>query len=236
MPLAFLTSADVAGYLALEFPDNRFPPDLPAVIHAKTEGSPLFMADLVRYLRDCHVIGQDNGAWVLARSVPDLERDLPESVRSMIQKKIAQLSEADVRLLTAASVQGFEFDSGVVAKAVAIDAAAIEERLDVLERVHSFIRFVNEQELPDRTLTLRFRFVHVLYQNALYASLRPTRRASLSAAVAQALVDYYGEKSTALAAELALLWEAARDFPRAVDCFLLAAQNAVRVFANHEAV
>ena len=85
-------------------------------------------------------------------------------------------------------------------------------------------------------MTLRYRFVHVLYQNALYATLQPTRRASWSAAVAQSLVGYYGEKSTVLAAELALLWEAARDFPRAVDCFLLAAQNAVRVFANHEAV
>jgi hypothetical protein len=54
-------------------------------------------------------------------------------------------------------------------------------------------------------LTLRCCFVHVLYQNALYASLRPTRRASLSAAVAQALVGHYGDKNTAVAAELALL-------------------------------
>ena len=42
-----------------------------------------------------------------------------------------------------------------------------------------------EHEFPDRTLTLRYGFVHVLYQNALYASLRPTRRAALSAAVAR---------------------------------------------------
>ena len=93
-----------------------------------------------------------------------------------------------------------------------------------------------EQEFPDRTLTLRYRFVHVLYQNALYASLRPTRRASLSAAVAQALLGYYGEKSAAVAAELALLLEAAREFARAADYFLLAAQNAARIFANQEAV
>jgi predicted ATPase len=98
------------------------------------------------------------------------------------------------------------------------------------------VRAVREQEFPDRTLTLRYRFVHVLYQNALYASLRPTRRASLSAAVAQALLGYYGEKSGSVAAELALLLEAARDFSRAADYFLVAAQNAVRVFANQEAV
>ena len=53
-------------------------------------------------------------------------------------------------------------------------------------------------------------------------------RAALSAAVAQALVGHYGEKNATLSAELALLWEVARDFRRATDCFRLAAQNAVR--------
>jgi hypothetical protein len=76
----------------------------------------------------------------------------------------------------------------------------------------------------------------VLYQNAHYASLRPTRRAALSAAAAQALLGHYGEKSVDVAAELALLLEAARDFARAADYFLVAARNAARVFANQEAV
>ena len=95
---------------------------------------------------------------------------------------------------------------------------------------------VREQEFPDRTLTPRYRFVHALYQNALYASLRPTRRALLSAAMAQALLGCYGQKSVDVAAELALLLEAARDFAQAADYFLVAARNAARVFANQEAV
>src|SRR5262249_27359674 len=116
------------------------------------------------------------------------------------------------------------------------DAAEVEERLDELDLVHAFVRMVREQEFPDRTLTLRYRFVHVLYQNDLFSSLRPTRRASLSAAVAEALLQYYGEKSRDVASELALLLEAARDFARAADYFLMAAQNAVRVCANQEAL
>jgi predicted ATPase len=172
----------------------------------------------------------------LAQSLPDLERELPESVRSMIERKIAQLGEEDRRVLVAASVQGSEFEAAVVARALALDAADVEEELERLERVHAFVRLVGEHEFPDRTLTLRYRFVHVLYQNALYGSLRPTRRASLSAAVAQALVGHHGEKSAALAGELALLWEAARDFAQAAQCFLHAAENAARLFANQEAV
>jgi predicted ATPase len=108
--------------------------------------------------------------------------------------------------------------------------------LERLERVHAFVRLVGEHEFPDRTLTVRYRFVHVLYQNALYGRLRPTRRASLSAAVAQALVGYYREKGADVAGELAMLWEAAREFWRAAACFLQAAQNAARLFANQEAV
>jgi predicted ATPase len=234
--LELLTRQDVERYLALEFPEHRFPEGLAALIHDKTEGNPLFMVDLLRHLRDRQVLAQEQGRWVLAQSLPDLERELPESVRSMIERKIAQLGEEDRRLLVAASVQGYEFEAAVVAKALAQDAADIEEQLEGLERVHAFVRLVGEHEFPDRTLTLRYRFIHVLYQNALYASLRPTRRASLSAAVAQALLGYHGENSSTVAAELALLWEAARDFGHAADCFLLAAQNAVRLFANQEAV
>ena len=44
------------------------------------------------------------------------------------------------------------------------------------------------------------------------------------------------EKSAGLAAELALLFEAARDHERATDHYLVAAENAARIFAHHEAV
>jgi predicted ATPase len=234
--LEFLSHADVERYLALEFPEHRFPGEFAALIHARTEGSPLFMADLLRYLRDRQVLTQEPGTWTLGQSIPDLQRELPESVRSMIQRKINQLSEEDRRLLVAASVQGYEFDTAVVSQVLARDPAEVEERLEELDRVHAFVRLVREQEFPERTLTLRYRFVHVLYQNALYAMLRPTRRAALSAAVARVLLGYYGEKSTGVAAELAVLFEAARDFARATEYFQHAAQTATRVFASQEAI
>jgi predicted ATPase len=98
------------------------------------------------------------------------------------------------------------------------------------------VRLVGERAFPDGTPTVRYRFVHVLYQNALYAALQPTRKAAWSAAVAQALLAHSGEKSTGLAAELAVLFEAARDPEHAADNYLLAAENAARLFAHHEAV
>ena len=128
----------------------------------------------------------------------DLPSDLPESVRSMIARKIEQVDERDRALLLAASVQGLEFDSAVVSEAIEMDPADVEERLDVLERVHVFVKRGSEHEFPDLTLTLHYQFVHVLYQNLLYASLQPTRRPRLSGRVARALVAH-GEHDAAAA-------------------------------------
>ncbi len=235
--LEFLNEAEIAEYLALEFPGHRFPTEFPQLIHAKTEGSPLFMADLVRYLRDRSVIANTSGSWTLAQTLPDIERELPESVRGMIERKIAQLEPDDHKLLTAASVQGYEFDSAVVAQVLNLEPDEIEERLEKLERVFAFVKLTSETEFPNGTLTLKYRFVHVFYQNALYAGLRATRKATtLSRDVALALEGCYGARSTSVANQLALLWEAARDYARASDSFLQAARNAAQINTHREAV
>jgi serine/threonine protein kinase/predicted ATPase len=235
--LDMLTRADVERYLALEFPGHHFPPELPALIHAKTEGSPLFMADLAGYLRANETLAQDAaGQWVVQGLLSAIGRDLPESMRGMIDRKIAQLSDEDRVLLTVASVQGYLFDSAIAAQALGQEPARVEERLEVLERAHRFVRLVDEREFPDRTLTLRYQFVHVLYQNALYGQLRATRKVTLSAAVAAALLRCYGARHREVASELATLFEVAREFSRAAEYYGLAAQHAASLFASQEAV
>src|SRR3989441_9580114 len=189
--LDFLTQDEVAQYLALEFPGHGFSPAFAALVHARTEGSPLFMVDLVRYLRDHGAIVKIAGSWALAGSLPDIERGLPESVRSMIERQLGQLAPIDRRLLVVASVQGQEFDSALVAKVLSRNPAGVEERLENLEHVHAFIRPLPQRGRPGQLQSVRYRFVPVLYQNALYASLTPTRRTSLSAAVARALLDVH---------------------------------------------
>jgi tetratricopeptide (TPR) repeat protein len=233
--LGFLGQPDVERYLDLRFPGHDFPAEFAAVLRRRTGGNPLFLVELLQYLCDGGVIAAPEGRWALARELPDLRREMPPSVRALIRRKIEQLAEADRRLLTAAGVQGHEFDAAVVARALGREAAEVEERLAELDRVHAFVHLLGEHELPDRTLTARYAFVHVFYQNALYASLQPTRKKALSAAVASAVLDCYGERNPDVAAELAFLFEAARDYPRAAEYFLHAAENAVRVSANQEA-
>ena len=56
----------------------------------------------------------------------ELASELPESVRSLIQRKMDALEEADRRLLAAASVQGMDFDSAIVARALQLDEEDVE--------------------------------------------------------------------------------------------------------------
>jgi predicted ATPase len=234
--LPFLSRDDLDRYLTLSFEEHQFPEEFATAVHARTGGNPLFMVDLLRYLRNRGVLVENGGRWLLTQAVTDVERELPESVRSMIQRKVGQLSDADRRLLRAASVQGPEFDSAVVAAVLGLEATEVEERLEVLERIHGLVRIIREHEFPDHTLTLRYRFVHGLYQNALYASLQPTRKTQWSAEAARVLLSHYGEKSIVVAGELALLFEAARDRAEAARYFLHAAEHAVQVAANQEAI
>jgi hypothetical protein len=78
--------------------------------------------------------------------------------------------------------------------------------------------------------------VHVLYQSALQASVSPSRKASWSGKVAGAVEAAYGERRSVVAAELALLYEMARDPWRASEHFLAGAEVASSGFATREAV
>ncbi len=233
--LQYLSREDVAGYLVLEFPEHRLPPSFAEFLWRRTEGNPLFMVDLVRDLRDRKIIVQEQGRWTLSQPIEKIGSDVPASVRSMIQRKIDSLSEPDRRLLQAASVEGAEFHSVVLAAAISADAAEVEERLENIERVHFFVQRIGEKEFPDGTLTLHLRFVHALYQNALYAMLSPTRRTGLSAATANTLLRLHPDSPGNIAHQVALLFESARDFSRAAEFFQIAAERAARVFANQEA-
>ena len=235
LSLGFLGRQDIERYLSLAFPGHEFPEDFADLVHARTEGSPLFMADLLRYLREREVIAETDGRWVIAQALPDVQLELPESVRGMIQRKLERLAPDDRRLLAAASVLGHEFDSLVVADALQWDPAEVEERLQALDRIHGLVRRVREHEFADRTLTVRCAFVHILYQQALYQDVQPSRRAALSAALGAALERRQGD-STATAAELACLYEVGRQFASSARQFHLAAQNAAQVFAHREAV
>jgi DNA-binding winged helix-turn-helix (wHTH) protein/tetratricopeptide (TPR) repeat protein len=231
LPVGFLSQADIESYLRLELPagsqTSDFTAEFAEFIHSHTEGSPLFMTELVRHLRD-------SGA--LEHPLDSLERDLPESVRSMIERRIGHLDQDEMALLGAAAVQGQAFESRIVADVLNVDAVTVEERLMKLDLVHAFTRRLHEREFPDGSISVSCSFAHIFYQHSIQEMLTPSRKAALSKATAEALIFRCQAHTTPLASRLAVLFEAARDFERAADFFIVAAANAARLYANEEAV
>jgi len=170
LQLKRLERKDVEKHLALEYPPAQFPEDYAGFLHAKTEGNPLFLRELLR------------GAG-----------QLTDSVRDTIRRKLDRLDDTHRQLLVTASVQGREFDSAVLARSMNLSAQDVEEALNSVAETHSIIERVREQQLPDGKFTVRYRFVYGFYQEACFESLEPTRKASINASLADAFLTYYGD-------------------------------------------
>ncbi len=233
--LGSLGQEHIAAYLDARFAPNDFPPDLASVIERKTEGHPLFAISLAQFLAESRNIAKIDGRWSVARELSEMNLEAPENVRSMIRKKIEALDEADRRALQYASVEGDEFLSTVVASLLGMDDLELEERLALLDRVHRLILTVGEEELPDGSLATRYRFAHALYQNVLYGDLVSKRRILLHRQAGEQLAAHYGKQSPRIAAQLAMHFERGRDFKRAVEYFIFAGDNAIRLYAGAEA-
>ncbi|HVS20963.1 MAG TPA: AAA family ATPase, partial [Pyrinomonadaceae bacterium] len=233
--LGLLSHEHISSYLNVRFAPNDFPLELPALIQRKTEGHPLFATSLVQFLSERGDIAKANEHWTLTRPLLEMDLEAPETVRSMIRKKIEALEEDDRRALQYASIEGEEFTSTVLAKLLGWDELDLEERLDRLDRVHRLIETRDEEELPDGSLATRYRFAHALYQNVLYGDLVSKRRILLHRQAGEQLVQHYGKQAPRIAAQLAMHFERGRDFGRAVEYLIQAGDNASQLYANDEA-
>ena len=95
IPISSCHIPAIARYVSMQFAGHAFPEGFPQLIHQRTEGHPLFVADLLRDLRRRQVIRQQDGRWIMTADLHSLERELPPSVRSLVQRKIEALDDED---------------------------------------------------------------------------------------------------------------------------------------------
>ncbi len=226
---------NISTYVDATFSPNDFPSELTALIHEKTEGHPLFAANLLQYLGERGDLAKVNGRWSLVRPLSEMDLAAPESVRAMISKKIDALEPEERRTLQYASVEGTEFLSSVTAKLLGVDEIDLEESLARIAKSHRLIETLGEEELPDGTLATRYRFSHALYQNFLYGDLVNKRRVLLHQQAGERLLQHYGKRAPQIATQLAIHFEHGRDFPSAVEYLIHAGDHAARLYGYAEA-
>jgi len=104
---SILNLHDVEAYLM-----QRFAADQPnalakvaSIIHARTEGNPLFMVNVVDYL-------VERGSLFDAGAI-----EAPRTIQQMIERNLERLDAAEQSILEAASAAGAEFSAAAIAAA-----------------------------------------------------------------------------------------------------------------------
>jgi DNA-binding winged helix-turn-helix (wHTH) protein/tetratricopeptide (TPR) repeat protein len=236
IPLRRWSEADVRVYCAQRFPAHPLPESLTGLTHQRTEGNPLFVQMLLDWWIERGALAEEQSGWEATRSLEELSREIPETLRTLVEQRIERLSSDDQQVLEAGSVVGPEFTAALVAAALRMEEEAVEARCVSLARQGQMLRAAGREEWPDGTWTERFAFAHHLFHAALYERIPLARRTRLHRAVGERLEVAHAGNAAARARELAVHFRLGRDDARAVTYLLTAAEQALRRSAHREAV
>jgi predicted ATPase len=189
MRLAGFSTAEVAEYLhgiTGVAPSNA----AVAALHQRTEGNPLFLSEFIDAVRAEH--GRNLEALVGVSSLT-----IPPTVRAVIERRLAPLSEVCREVLQVAAVVGRDIPGELLRAFHPAAVAALQEAIAV--------GIVS----PDVGESSRYRFAHALIRETLYSGLAEAQRHLLHRQVAEALEQQ--PDASERVAELAHHFDAAGD-------------------------
>jgi hypothetical protein len=240
-----LSEAEVEEYLAVQSPAghppashspaSRPPPGLSALVHRHSEGNPLFMVAALEHMAKRSLLTRVDGRWQLQVPLEQIEFEVPEDLRHMIDARLEPLSAQEQSALELASIAGVAFSASVIGAPAQFDSHSMEDLYEELSRRHHIVKWAGTQSLPDGSMTERYEFVHALYRQVLYDRQMPGRRARLHRQIGERLAALYAQRMEEVVPELAYHFEQAADWPRAVDYLQQAAQIAGRRYAHRQA-
>lgn len=234
--LEFLSEAEVERYLALRLATDALPDGLAKLVHARTDGNPLFMTHIVDLLLTRGWLHETAAGWTCDLDHAGASDVVPDTLRQMIAQEIAGLAPDEQQMLEAASVAGDEPTAAAVAAALQLAVTDVEEALVGLARRGQLVVEDGADRWPDGTRTARFAFIHALYRSFLYDRLPPARRRELHERTGLRLVAAFGERADAIAVELAQHFTVAGDVGRALVHLRQAAARALSRHAYREAI
>ena len=234
LPLELLPATDVAAYLVGRLGGPVAPP-LVACVHARTDGHPLFLVNLVEHLVQQRLLARGAGQWTLRAGGEARVAHLPEEVRQLLLRRVDLLPAAARQVLEVASVVGQAFAAAAVAAGMQGTVEAVDAVCDGLVQ-QRFLADTGVTVWPEGTRGGGYRFHHPLYQQVLYASLGTARRAQLHRQVGARLAEGYGARVGDIAAQLARHFERGGEVERAVHALQQASDTAIQRHAPHEAV
>jgi tetratricopeptide (TPR) repeat protein len=225
-------NADEVRRMLESIAGQEVPWSLSEAAHRQTEGNPLFVQEVVRYLNEEGLIQRDRERWKV-RSETQLAMSIPEGLRDVIGKRLSFLSKECNQLLTVASVIGREFRLDVLQK---VSGLSDEDLFKALEEARK-TAVIEERSGIGAAVT--YRFTHAFFRQTLYEETIAPRRIRLHLLIGQALEQIYSSRVEEHAGELAAHFSHSSDpadLQKAVSYGEMAAKRAIDVYSYGEAV
>jgi DNA-binding CsgD family transcriptional regulator len=191
--------------------------DFAEAVHARTDGNPLHVEELLRTLLEVH---GEEGVWD-RRAIAALE--VPVTIQETIMRRVARLDAPARALLRVGAVLGQRFE---LEPARRVAGLAEDDAFDALRAL------VHQQLVAEDRGSGELRFRHALTRDTVYGRLLVAERRRLHREVAAVLEDLRGASA---AAELVLHHEAAGDDVRARELALQAGRRAASLGAIADA-
>lgn len=221
--LTGLSSAETAEFIAgFASPSS---PELVSALHERTEGHPLFLTEMTRYL-----LQRGTPTPLTAADARDHARRLPEGVREVIGTRLNRLTPVCNRVLGNAAVIGRTFGLEVLSRL--LDETAEEECATALEEAVT-ARVIDELSEPGW-----YQFTHALVRDALYDEMPAPRRLRLHQRIAAVLEERHRDDLTPILSALAYHYGAALPAgtgAKALEYATRAAERADAMLAYEEA-
>ena len=236
LALERLQVSDVAKYLVQEFSGHEFPSGLAPLIHRHSDGNALFMAAIVEHMAKKGMISREDGTWRLHGAVSDIDPGIPETLHEMLEMQFDPLSATEQRILKCGSVAGERFSAWAVSAMLGRDSRDVQALCEELSARHQFIRPAGSCDLADGSITESFDFRHALHREFLYKRLAANEKQQFHQRLAERTEALCSPPAPQLASELALHFEAGRDFERAIHYSLISFQNLAQRCAHRASI
>jgi class 3 adenylate cyclase/tetratricopeptide (TPR) repeat protein len=219
---------------------TSLPHAVAALISDKAQGNPFFSEELAHALRDTGLIRITDGECLIAPEAGDLRNlNLPDTVQGVITSRIDRLTPSQQLALKVASVIGREFTFRTLS-----DIYPIETERELLKTCLANLQHLDLTPLDMPDPDPAYIFKHIITQEVAYNLMLFAQRRELHRAVAEWYERTQPDDLSKYYPRLAYHWSKAIDFQhiqpdlasKAIDYFEKAGEQALRNYANQEAI
>ncbi|MGQ0556123.1 MAG: ATP-binding protein [Nitrospiraceae bacterium] len=202
------------------------PQEVQQAILAKTDGIPLYIEELTENLLETGLLAEGTDSFTLKAPLKDMV--IPDSLQALLMERVDRLGPVKEVVQIGAAI-GREFTYELLRATVGIADSQLNGALDL------FVASGLILQEGERSLS-RYRFKHMLVQEAAYNTLPKKTRRLLHARIAKTLEEKFAERVQLEPELLAYHFEQAGLTPQAITHWRLAAHRDIARSANVEAL